>query len=170
MIKNPRNFARREIRIQQQSGSCCDIGFMALISQRFANMGGAPVLPDNRVIDRHSTGAVPDDGRLTLVGDADDHRRLIGLRQDFLRDGQDRRPDRFGIMFHPALSRIVLGEFLLGDMQRLTLVVEYDCAGTGCALINRKNRGCRCHKRMLIEAVSVSILSDRALGAPPCRH
>ena len=40
-------------------------------AQRVADVGGAPVLPDDGVVDRLAGGAVPDDGGLALIGDAD---------------------------------------------------------------------------------------------------
>ena len=43
-------------------------------AQRLAGRRGAPVLPDDGVADRLAGGAVPDDRRLALVGDADARR------------------------------------------------------------------------------------------------
>ena len=142
---------------------------MTLVAQGLAHIGGAAILPDNRVADRLPASAVPDDGCLALIGDADGGRRLISLRQDFARHGQDRRPDCLRIMLNPAICWILLGELLAGNMQRLAFVIKDDRAGTGGTLINRKNRGYRCHNRMLMEAVSESILSDRTSGLLPCR-
>ena len=55
----------------------CTSGAGAVRLQPLAEVGGAAVLPDDRVVDRLAGLAVPDDRRLALVGDADrgDRRR-----------------------------------------------------------------------------------------------
>ena len=52
---------------------------MALRFELLAESGGAAVLPDDGVIDGFAGGAVPDDGCLALVGDADGG-HVAGLR------------------------------------------------------------------------------------------
>ena len=61
------------------------------------SVGGAAVLPDDGVVDRLAGRAVPDDGRLALVGDADRRRRPArrrrASRSASTRDADLRRPD-----------------------------------------------------------------------------
>ena len=140
---------------------------MTLVAQGFAHIGGTAVLPDNRIADRLPASAVPDDGCLALIGDADGGRWLISLRQDFACRGQDRRPNYLGIMLNPAICWIQLGELLVGNMQRLAFAIKDDCAGTGGTLINSKNRGYRGHNRILLEGCRN--LSYR-IGRPDCYH
>ena len=70
-------------------------------------------------------------------------------------------------MLDPAVSRVLLRELLLGNLQRLALGIKDNRAGTRCPLVNRKNRGGHGGKRKCVVAVSRPILSDPAPGAPP---
>ena len=84
-LARPRRARARRARCRASSGSWCreigvdhEPGLRAGSAspapsrlQPLAEVGGAAVLPDDRVVDRLAGRAVPDDRRLALVGDAD---------------------------------------------------------------------------------------------------
>src|SRR5512132_1669781 len=76
MIENPLELGAREISVDDQARPCRDVrrvtGGLELVAVR----GGAAVLPDNRVRDRPTRRALPDDGSLALIGYSD--RRNVG--------------------------------------------------------------------------------------------
>ena len=77
------------------------------------------------------------------------------------------RPNFFRIVLDPAVSRIVLGELLLGNVHCLAFGIKDNRAGTRCPLVNRKNRGGHSGKRKSAVAVCRPILSDPVPDAPP---
>ncbi len=84
--------------------------------------------------------AVPDDGGLALVGDADG--RQVGRKQSPLRQrfGDDRlraTPNLLGVVLHPSLLRIDLLVLLLGRRHDSHVPVKHDEAGAGGPLVNR---------------------------------
>ena len=80
------------------------------------SLRGAPVLPDDGVVDRLAAGAVPDDRGLALIGDADAgdvFGRKPGLRHRRAHGGDGRRPDVLWVVLDQARRRIDLPQFLL---------------------------------------------------------
>ena len=71
MVEQPGDLAGGEIWIEQQPGLRGNCRLMAGAAQIVAGLRGAPVLPDDGVVDRLAAGAVPDDRGLALIGDAD---------------------------------------------------------------------------------------------------
>ena len=79
-----------------------------------------------------------------VVGDADggDLRRVHpGLGQHFHHHAVLGGPDFHGVVLHPALPGVVLGEFLLGCAHNVLLPVKEDGAGAGGALIQGQKIG-----------------------------
>ncbi len=112
---------------------------VALLPQRCTGVGGAPVLPDDGVVDRPAAGAIPDDSRLALVGDADRGdavARRAGLRHGVAHGGDRRRPDFLRVVLDLSRPRIDLPEFLLRGRDRLERGIEHDGARRGRALID----------------------------------
>lgn len=75
-------------------------------------------LPYDRIVNRLTRMAIPDDGRLALIGDADaiDILRAQPLRNEQLgKHFELARKDVFGIMLHPARTREYLREGALRD-------------------------------------------------------
>ena len=72
-----------------------------------ADVGGAAVLPDDGVVDRLAGLAIPDDGGLALVGDADRGDVLASAPAFFsaLRQTATRRPDLLRLVLDPARGR-----------------------------------------------------------------
>src|SRR5512134_1094856 len=90
---------------------CPDLVLEIALAQRLAGGGGAPILPDNGGMDRRAGGAVPEDGRLPLVGDAngvDGGRADAGIGQGRGDDREAGRPDRVRVMLDPAGLGVVL--------------------------------------------------------------
>ena len=110
--------------------------------QPIAELRGAAVLPDDGVVDRLAGLAVPDDGGLALVGDADGRdvaRPQPGAAERLDRDGDLRRPDLVRVVLDPAGLREDLLELLLRDADDGAVVVEHDGAGAGGALVERED-------------------------------
>ena len=139
VIEQPGDFGGGEIRIEQQPGARGYQRLVALLSQGGAGVGGAPVLPDDGIVDRPAGCAIPHHGGFALVGDADrgDVARFrIRLRHGGT-DRRDRRgPDFFRIVLDLSRTRIDLAEFLLRGRDRLERGVEHDRARRGRALID----------------------------------
>jgi hypothetical protein len=141
IVEQPGDLGGGEIRIEQQSGA---VGYELLVArtgERRAGIVGAAILPDDRIVDRLAGGAVPDDGRLALVGDPDRRDvlgRHLGARHRGAR-GRDRRsPDALRVMLDPARRRIDLREFELREPDRAQRFVEQKRARGGRALVDRK--------------------------------
>src|SRR6185436_1383547 len=74
-----------------------------------AEVGRTAALPDDGGGDGRTGPAVPDDGGLALVGDADGSEPVggyAGARQDAPRRSLLGPPDLFGILLHPAVTGI----------------------------------------------------------------
>ena len=72
VVEDPADLAAGEIRVDEQAGLALDQRRSCPSRlQPLAELGGAPILPDDGVVDRLAGLAVPDDRRLALVGDAD---------------------------------------------------------------------------------------------------
>ena len=83
-------------------------GSWPAVPEAVAEARGAPVLPDDRVVNGPPGPALPDDRRLALVRDADRGevvRREPGARDGLRRDAGLRRPDLGGVVLHPAGPR-----------------------------------------------------------------
>ena len=122
-----------------QAGLVRDRRLMPGGAQRRAGVGGAPVLPDDGVMDRLAVDAIPDDRGFALVGDADagdvlgaDARPWPSPRAR----SRPRRPDFLRIVLDPSRRRIDLAQLLLRDGDRRKLVVEHDRPRRGGALID----------------------------------
>ena len=139
VVEQPADLGRREIRIEHQAGFVRDRGLVPGGAQRRAGVGGAPVLPDDGVMDRLAVDAIPDDRGLALVGDADagDILGVDGGLGHGLAHGRDHaRPDFLRIVLDPSRRRIDLAQFLLRDGDRRELGVEHDRPRRGGALID----------------------------------
>ena len=104
-----------------------------------APCGGSAVLPDDGVAETRAGARVPKEGGFPLVGDADggDRRRFDAASRDGLSPSrQGRRPQRFGILLHPAILGIHPLEGALRGTDLAAPLVEHDCARARCALID----------------------------------
>ena len=108
-------------------------------AQPRAGVRGAPVLPDDGVVDRLAGGAVPHDRGLALVGDADAGDVLgrdAGLGHRGAHGRDHRRPDLLRIVLDLARRRIDLAQLLLRAGDRRERCVEHDGARRGGALVD----------------------------------
>ena len=113
--------------------------FMASIFHRRADIGCAPVLPDNGVMNCLAGGAVPDHRRLALVCDPyGDGKAAAGpcFFNHRAGDVDGGLPDCFGIMFNPSIIREDLRELcrLLG--QDSAGLIEQDGTRAGGSLVD----------------------------------
>ena len=121
--QDPLELRGREVRVGHEPCSLAN----QLARQLSTAVGGAPVLPDDRVLQRAPRRPLPDDGRLPLIRDADrpqlarwDARlreRVTGRREQALRD-------LLGIVLDPARLREVLADLAIATADRPKLVVD----------------------------------------------
>src|SRR5205807_8845893 len=125
-----------------QAGFFMDDLLATLPLQLCTEICAAPILPDDRVVDRLAALPVPKDGGFALVGDAD-RRQLLQrdarLAQRFARHVALRLEDLLRVMLDPAGLRIDLPQFALRGADRGAFLVEQDGARAGRALIEREN-------------------------------
>ncbi len=142
VVEDPADLGGREVGVDRQAGPRAYLRREAALLEFVAQARAAPVLPDDRVVDRLAALAVPDHGRFALVGDADRGdlaRTEAGPRDRLGRDACLRRPDLARVMLDPARVRIDLAEFLLGTGDHRTVRVEDNRARTRGALVERED-------------------------------
>ena len=142
VLQQPGDLGGGEIGIEEEAGQPLDQGALALGLQPAAELGAAPVLPDDGVIDRLAGRPIPHDGGLALIGDADG-RHIRGGGQHLAADREGRLPDLLRIMLDPAVGREDLRQLALRHGADMALAVEDDGARAGGALIDRQNAAAR---------------------------
>ena len=117
------------------------MGFLAAAFQRRATIRRAPILPDDGVVNRLAVGAIPDDGGLALIGDAngDNLAEFFRFCKSLARRFKRRAPDIFRGVFNPSVLWIMLLELLLRISDNAAGPVKDDGAAGGRALINGEN-------------------------------
>jgi hypothetical protein len=139
IVEYPGDLGGAEIRIEPQACALAHQSLAAFSLQFGAGVGGAPVLPDDGVVDGIAAPALPDERGLALIGQTDRcdrARRLRRLGERLAHRGQRRAPDRLGIVFDPAGVGIKLRELLLRDCDRRRVGAEHQRAGGGRSLID----------------------------------
>ena len=142
VVENPADFGRREVGVENQSRLFADTLRQTASAQHVAVVGRAAILPHDRVVDGFRRLAVPYDGRLALVGNAqrfDIAPFDIGLVDDVLHDEGLRRPDFERVVFDPSRLRELLVEGALRHRDDLAAGVEQDGARGGRPLVERQN-------------------------------
>ncbi len=71
MIQNPGDLCGGEIGIQTQTGFTTHFDIAVIPLQLAAAIGSSSVLPHDGIVEGSAAAAIPDDGGLTLVGNAD---------------------------------------------------------------------------------------------------
>ena len=127
IIENPLDLRRGKIRINDQSRLLTVRLLKSLCLQCIRNVRCSAALPHDRIVDRFSGLLIPDNRRLTLVGDTD-RRNIRRRRADHVhrldRHAKHCRPDLIGIMLHPARIRKKLPELFLCHRADLSLLVK----------------------------------------------
>ena len=142
VVENPLDLGAGEVGGQTEATDLAEAVRPLVTLELLDDVGGAHVLPDDRVIDGLAGVLIPHDGGLTLVGDTDGGKVVavdLRLLQSLGDDGASGLPDFYGVVLHPARVREDLGEFLLSDGDDLAGVVEDDRTGRGGALIDGEN-------------------------------
>ncbi len=181
IVDQPAHLCRGEIGIEQQPGLRLHRRLLPRLAQRGAGIGGAPVLPDQRAVQRFERLPVPGDHGFALVGDADtgDPVRAAGLRDDILGAGERRLPDFVRIVFDPARLGIVLGKLPLRQCAQAASPVENHGAGRGGARVEHENkfawrvhevlphplcRSCRAKSRHLAQQLGLAEASHTSIS------
>ena len=142
IVQQPADLGAGEVGIDEQARLFCHQLFQTLGLQPVADGCRAAALPDDGVIHRFAGAAVPEDGGLPLVGDADG-RHLPGVDVGGVHHLGQRLlfhvPQIHGVMLHPAGLGIDLAEGILGAGHDAAGAVEQDGTGTGGSLIQRNN-------------------------------
>src|SRR6185295_13578617 len=142
VVEQPGDLGAAEVRIDDQAGALAYQALGADLLQLLALRRGAPVLPDDRVVDRLAGLPVPDDGGLALVGDADRDQVLErdgGVADRFARHFALRGEDLLRVVLDPARLRKDLRELALRDRLRHAFLVEEDGARAGRSLVERED-------------------------------
>jgi hypothetical protein len=112
MVQNPFQLGAREIGIGQQAGPFDDNLIIARFAQAAAKIGGATVLPDNRIVDRLPGRSVPNQCGFALIGDADCDDVIWPKARLFNRCTACARGGR------PQIGRVMLDPAGIGEMLR----------------------------------------------------
>ena len=141
-VQEPRKLGRGEVGVEHEPGLRRDPRRVAVALEACALVGGAAVLPDDRVGERRAGAPVPEDRRLPLVRDADPGEVAGGdarVGDRLARDLELGVPDLFGVVLHPAGLRKDLPELGLRHRPHRARLVEHDGARAGGALIEGKD-------------------------------
>ena len=117
VAQQPLDLRSREVWVDHEPGALADELRVARLAQLLAALGGAPVLPDERVVDRLARLWIPGDDGLALVGDPNRGEPGAGGSRvaDRLRgDAAGHAPDLVRVVLDPAGPREVLAELAVG--------------------------------------------------------
>ncbi len=140
--EQPGKLGAGKVRVEQQTGALGENLLMPGLLQLVAKLARTSILPDNGIVQRLAGFAIPDQRRLTLVGDADggDVGALeTGFVQRLLDRPDDRFPDFLRIVLHPTGIREDLPKLLLACPGYLHGLIEDDRARGRGALVNGDN-------------------------------
>ena len=139
LIEQPSDLAGGKIRVEQQPGFGGNLRLKAIASPRIAKFRGAPVLPDDGIVNGFAGDAVPQHRGFALIGNADSgdiSRGQPGLGHRVAHGGDDGPPDFFRVVLDPARRRENLAQLQLGCRERLEAGVEHDGARRRRALVD----------------------------------
>ena len=142
VVEQPRHLGGREVRVDHQPRLRPHRFAVAVLDQLGAALGGAAVLPNDRVVHRVTVRALPHDGGLALVGDADGL-DLVGSRAGLIEGRADHvergLPDLLRVVLDPTVARVELAELPPRQAHGGAGMVEQDGAGAGGALVDGEN-------------------------------
>ena len=142
MIEQPLRLGGGEVRIEQKTRAPRHLRLVSFGFQRATALCRAAILPDDGIVKRLARAAIPEHGRLALIGDADGG----DVRRRHAFDGHAAAverglPDFFRIVLHPAIVGIDLAQFdgVRGDARART--VEENGPRRRRALVDGKDEG-----------------------------
>ena len=141
VVEEPGDLGGGEVGVEDEAGPLGDEGFVPPTAQRGALVRGAPVLPDDRAVDRTARRPFPHEHRLALVRDSDGRdclRTAVRLRKHRPDGGHSGGPKILGVVLHLAGAREMLVERLLGDGDDPRPVVEEQRPGRRRPLVDRE--------------------------------
>src|SRR5205823_12624404 len=109
----PLDLGAGEVGVDDEAGALAEQSLVPGLAQLVATGGGAPVLPDDRAVERLPAHRLPGDDGLALVRDADSRERAAvdaRLLDRLVRDALGDLPDLVGVVLDPAGAREVLLE------------------------------------------------------------
>jgi len=139
VIEHPGDLGAGEVRVEQQARLATNQGLGARGLERRARLRRAPVLPDDGAMDRLAGGALPDDRRLALIGDAErrDARYAATDAFDDLAHRRERvAPDVLRVVLDPSGGGVVLLELATRAGEGACRRVKYDGARRSGALVD----------------------------------
>ena len=138
IVQEPGELGAGEIGVDHEARGGGHVLLETVRHQLAAQGRRAAVLPDDGVVHRSAGCAVPEHGRLALVGDADgSHRGRIELRcqKRIAANRQRIGPDMQGIVLDPAVGGIELLQLALCSADAAAVLVEDDGPRAGGSLI-----------------------------------
>jgi hypothetical protein len=138
MVQNPFELGTGEIGINQQAGAGLNCWRQTAFAQIEAGGFRPAVLPDDGVMNRDASAAVPDHRGFALVGDADGANvagREPGFDERLACGGQLTAPNGHRVMFDPTRLRVDLWQLLLGKCNDTAIRIKNNAARTGSALV-----------------------------------
>ena len=128
VVEQPLDLARREVRVRMQARGALDVLAGARLGAKLLDdRRRATALPHDRVGDGTAGLAVPDDGRLALVGDADavDVLGIECMRGEQIGERAELREDDFlRVVLDPSGLRIELPELALHGIDETPFAVD----------------------------------------------
>src|SRR5690242_18298111 len=142
VVEQPGELGAAEVRVDDEAGALAHQALGARRAQLLAERRRAPVLPDDRAMQRLAALAIPEKRGLALVRDAHGRElleRQVRFAHRFARRIALRAVDLARVVLDPAGLRIVLGEFALRARHGAAFFVEDDSARAGGALVERED-------------------------------
>ena len=135
--EEPLELRRREVGIDDEPRARGDLG--GARRELGAALRGAPVLPDDRARDGLAGGAVPEDDRLALVGDADRGGGDARLRDRLARRFEGAVEDVHRVVLDPSRLREVLRDLAVAAAGDAAGGVEHERGRAGGAFVDRED-------------------------------
>ena len=167
-LNQPFELARREVRVEHQTGDGANSFQVARFNELITSVGGASVLPHQSPVQRLSGTAVPNDHRLALIGDANGCDRLVNGFHNLTQRRLHGVPDLECVVLDPTWLGEILRELPIRRGDDLTRLAERNGANPGSACIDRNYDGHgqqnKCENAAVPYASSISRCS---VTAPP---
>ena len=138
----PLDLRAGEVGVDHEAGALAEQGLVSGLAQLVAARGRAPVLPDDRAVQRLAAHRLPRDDRLALIGDPDAGQRGAvgaGVLDRLVRDAPGDLPDLVRVVLDPSRAREVLLELAVGAPGGPAVVPEHDAGRARGPLVDRED-------------------------------